>query len=46
MDNALASIKAGIDGISEAWGVNDKMFRPILIDMGPVEKNGRVEICI
>jgi len=30
----------------EAWGVNDKMFRPILIDMGAVEKNGRVEILI
>jgi len=46
LDNALASIKAGIDGIAEAWGVNDQMFRPISIDFGDVKKNGEVEIRI
>lgn len=46
LDNALASIKAGIDGISEAWGINDKMFRPITIDFGAVKKNGEVVVLI
>lgn len=46
LDNALASIKAGIDGISEAWGINDKFFRPISIDFGDVKKNGEVRIML
>lgn len=27
LDNCLASIKSGLDGVAEAWGVNDKRFR-------------------
>ena len=46
LDNALASLKAGLDGVAEAWGVNDKMFRPITIDMGEVIKDGCVKISI
>ena len=26
IDNAIASMKAGIDGISEAWGIDDSEF--------------------
>ena len=32
LDNLLAASKAAVDGIAEALGVNDKRFRPILID--------------
>ena len=42
IDNLLASMKAGLDGIAEAWGVNDTRFRPITIDFGDVCKNGKV----
>ena len=45
MDNLLASCKELIDCIAQGLGVNDKQFRPIVIDMG--EKNAlhsRVEI--
>lgn len=45
LDNCLASIKAGLDGVAQALGVNDKLFRPITIDFGPVDKKRpRVEI--
>lgn len=46
LDNALASIKSGLDGIAESWGVNDKMFRPITIDFGDKVDNGHVSISI
>jgi len=46
LDNCLAAFKYGLDGIAEAWGVNDRMFRPIKLDFGPTEKNGRVEVQI
>ena len=26
LDNCLAAIKAGLDGVADAWGVNDKRF--------------------
>ncbi len=44
LDNALASIKSGLDGVADAWGVNDKMFRPITVDFGDKIDNGRVTI--
>ena len=34
LDNCLASIKSGLDGVADAWGINDRDFRPITIDMG------------
>jgi crossover junction endodeoxyribonuclease RusA len=43
MDNMLSSIKAGLDGISQAWGVDDSRFRPIL-DIGDVVKHGAVVV--
>lgn len=32
LDNCLAAAKAQIDGMADAMGVNDRRFRPILID--------------
>lgn len=44
LDNALASIKSGLDGIADAWGVNDKMFRPITVDFGDKVDGGKILI--
>jgi len=33
LDNCLASIKSGLDGVADALGLNDRAFRPITIDM-------------
>lgn len=33
LDNCLAAIKSGLDGVADALGVNDKAFRPITIDL-------------
>jgi crossover junction endodeoxyribonuclease RusA len=46
LDNSLARIKAGIDGVAEAWGVNDKTFRPITVDFGDVVKGGKVVLTV
>lgn len=42
IDNCLSACKALIDGVAEAWGINDRLFRPILLDDGDVVKNGKV----
>lgn len=44
LDNCLSSIKYGLDGVADAWGVNDKIFRPITIDFGEPVKHGKVII--
>lgn len=44
LDNCLAMMKGAIDGLCDAWGVNDKEFRPITIDWGNVTKGGIVRI--
>lgn len=41
-DNALASLKNGIDGVCLAWGINDERFNPITIFMGKVINTGSV----
>ncbi len=46
LDNCLASIKLGLDGIAEALGIDDRHFHPITIDWGEVVKGGRVDILI
>jgi crossover junction endodeoxyribonuclease RusA len=33
LDNCLASIKSGLDGVADAMGINDRDFRPITIDL-------------
>jgi crossover junction endodeoxyribonuclease RusA len=42
-DNLMARMKYGFDGIAEALGVNDKIFRPVTYDIAdePV-KHGKV----
>ena len=44
LDNCLASCKGMLDGIADAWGIDDARFRPITIDFGEVVKNGAVVI--
>lgn len=44
LDNCLASIKAALDGIADAWHVNDKQFRPITIDFGDVKAPSKISI--
>lgn len=44
LDNCLSMMKGAIDGIAEAWGIDDKDFQPITIQWGEVIKNGSVEI--
>ena len=43
MDNMLASIKSGLDGVAEKWGVNDRQFL-LTLDIGPAITHGAVEI--
>jgi len=45
LDNLLASIKSGIDGIADAWKINDTRFRPYTIDFAD-ETGPKVEIRI
>lgn len=44
LDNMLASIKYGLDGIADAWGINDANFRPITIDAAEPVKGGKVVV--
>jgi len=42
IDNMLAAIKPLIDGVAISWGIDDRMFRPMLLDdLDPV-KNGAI----
>lgn len=40
-DNMLASIKGMLDGIADAWGVNDSLFR-ITLEVGEPVRRGAV----
>jgi crossover junction endodeoxyribonuclease RusA len=42
IDNLLASCKAMLDGVADAWEINDKNFTPITIMFGDKKKNGAV----
>lgn len=46
LDNMLAAMKSALDGVAEALGVDDKRFRPITIDAGPVDKAGSVLVAV
>jgi crossover junction endodeoxyribonuclease RusA len=35
LDNCLAAIKSGIDGMADALKVNDRDFRPLTVDIAP-----------
>ena len=41
LDNAFASMKAALDGIADAWGVNDRDFR-LSMEWGEACPGGRV----
>jgi crossover junction endodeoxyribonuclease RusA len=43
LDNMLASIKAALDAVAEAWGVNDRRFR-LTLEIGPIVKHGAVVV--
>jgi len=43
LDNCLASIKAGLDGLADAWGVDDHNFK-LTIEMDTENTNGKVLI--
>lgn len=46
LDNMLAACKAQIDGIAQALGVDDKRFRPILLDAMQGTKPGALVVCV
>lgn len=46
LDNMLAAIKYGLDGVAAAWDINDKNFRPITIDIGDPVAKGQIRITI
>lgn len=42
-DNLLASLKHGLDGVAQAFGVDDRIFRPRL-EVGEPVKGGAVQL--
>ena len=46
LDNLLSSCKNALDGVAAALGVDDKRFRPILIDAVPGSGVGAVIVAI
>lgn len=44
VDNMLASIKYGLDGVAQALGVDDRQFRPITVDWKRGKKPGMVSV--
>lgn len=44
IDNMLASIKYGIDGMCEALGIDDNVLRPMTLDVGEKVKHGKIVI--
>lgn len=46
-DNMLAASKAMLDGVAQALGIDDKRFKPVLIDWVLGEKNvGGLIVCV
>lgn len=44
LDNMLAMSKGLVDGLCEAWRIDDARLRPITIDFGDVRKGGAVVV--
>lgn len=42
LDNLLASLKADLDGVAQAMGVDDQLLEPIMLRRGEAVKFGRV----
>jgi Holliday junction resolvase RusA-like endonuclease len=41
-DNCLAAAKAGLDGMADALGVNDRQFQPVIVYRQHGEKPGKM----
>ena len=46
LDNMLASIKSGVDGLADALGINDRQLNPITIERCEPVKGGKVVVVI
>jgi crossover junction endodeoxyribonuclease RusA len=46
LDNMLAAMKSGLDGIASAYGLDDYHFRPITIDVIEPFEGGKVVVFI
>lgn len=46
LDNCLAAAKSQLDGIADALGVNDKRFRPILLNYIEGDKPGAMLVAV
>ena len=46
IDGCLSSLKHALDGIAQAWGLDDSRFRPITIDMKDPISGGKVVITV
>lgn len=46
LDNLLASIKLGLDGLAQGLNIDDKLFRPITIDIGEPVKGGNIVVIL
>lgn len=44
LDNLLAAMKPDFDGISQALGIDDQLFEPLILRRGEPVKGGRVEL--
>lgn len=44
LDNLLARMKSGLDGLATAWRIDDSRFRPITIDIGEFVPHGKVVV--
>lgn len=42
MDNLFASLKADLDGVAQAMGIDDSLFEPVTLKRGEPQKPGRV----
>ncbi|TGE04648.1 RusA family crossover junction endodeoxyribonuclease [Hymenobacter fodinae] len=45
-DAQVSACKALFDGIADAWGVNDRRFRPMMVFENADKHNPRVEITL
>lgn len=45
LDNLVAALKSGLDGMCRALGIDDRMIKPVP-DWGPVIEGGKVEVTI
>lgn len=44
LDGLLTRCKAFLDGVCDAWQINDRRFRPITLNMGDPVSGGKVVI--